>query len=221
MEEKEFLKRISSRLGRPTPQAPPPSPPRGVPEFHRASREAQAGLALRFKTELERVGGSVFLEQGSAAAMARLKALLEEWKPKRTLTWAKEEFKSWDLDWLFALPETSAWTAGAAQDAAYKERVLSADLGISCADFGIADTGSLLVSAGPGRPRAFSLAPSAHLALLKARQLVPDMGAALETFPIPPSALTFITGPSRTSDIENDSTIGVHGPASLTVIIEI
>jgi hypothetical protein len=79
--------------------------------------------------------------------------------------------------------------------------------------------GSLLVTAAPTRPRALSLLSSVHIALLFATQIRPTLGAAfalLEARDELPSGAHVITGPSRTSDIENDLTIGVHGPSAVT-----
>jgi len=65
-----------------------------------------------------------------------------------------------------------------------------------------------------------SLAPPTHLALARQGQLVPRLSDALSGLgKAPPSAVHFVTGPSRTSDIENDLSIGVHGPARVFVIV--
>jgi L-lactate dehydrogenase complex protein LldG len=66
------------------------------------------------------------------------------------------------------------------------------------------------------------LLPSVHIAVLFASQIRPDLGAAFEALAARsglPSAAHVITGPSRTSDIENDLTIGVHGPSAVTAIV--
>jgi L-lactate dehydrogenase complex protein LldG len=61
-----------------------------------------------------------------------------------------------------------------------------------------------------------------HVAMIRANQIVARMGEALEKLTrddVLASQLLFITGPSRTSDIENDLTIGVHGPAAVVVMM--
>jgi L-lactate dehydrogenase complex protein LldG len=98
-----------------------------------------------------------------------------------------------------------------------------ADLGISEADAAIAETGTLVFRHRPGQGRGISLLPPVHLALLRERDLVADLGVlfaglsseghALE------SALTFVTGPSRTADIEMVITQGVHGPRELHLLL--
>jgi L-lactate dehydrogenase complex protein LldG len=98
---------------------------------------------------------------------------------------------------------------------------MQCDLGVTSADFAVANTGTLVLCASPTRPRVASLAASSHLALVRLSSLVPRLGLAFEQIakrPSLPSSINCISGPSRTSDIENDATIGVHGPAQVTVI---
>jgi L-lactate dehydrogenase complex protein LldG len=221
MEEKEFLANIAARLGRPKPSGIRARLDRGVPAFHRGPEATREALASQFKAELEKVGGAVHIEAGRGAARGRVEQLLAEWQPRTMLSWAKSEFTDFDLDWLFELPSCRAWDKSLAEGEGYKRLVMGTDLGITSADFAIAQTGSLVLLASPGRPRALSLSPSSHLVILSAERLVPSMGEAFRGINEIPSSINFITGPSRTADIENDSTIGVHGPASVTVVLQL
>jgi hypothetical protein len=97
-------------------------------------------------------------------------------------------------------------------------------VGITSAAYGIADTGTIVVCSGEAGGRAESLLPPVHVALLKATDLVPglpDLFAALNRDRRfgQSSAVTFITGPSRTADIELTLTIGVHGPRQLFIVL--
>ena len=94
--------------------------------------------------------------------------------------------------------------------------------GATEADFGIAETGTVVEVSGPGRSRLASLLPEFHLVVLPVSRLRSGLGEVLseiESRGIPGAAVTLITGPSRTADIEQVLTIGVHGPARLHVVL--
>ncbi|MDR7416704.1 MAG: LUD domain-containing protein [Armatimonadota bacterium] len=96
-----------------------------------------------------------------------------------------------------------------------------ADAGLTGADWGIAETGSLVLLVGPAQDRLLSLLPPVHIALLPEDRIVADLDALFERLaPCDlPAALTFITGPSRTADIEQTLTPGVHGPGVVHVVL--
>jgi L-lactate dehydrogenase complex protein LldG len=88
----------------------------------------------------------------------------------------------------------------------------------------VAQTGSVLVSAPGAGGRALSVLPPHHVVLARQNQMVPDLGAALRAVQEKfkgrfPSFLSFISGPSRTGDIERILVLGAHGPKKLTVLL--
>ena len=87
---------------------------------------------------------------------------------------------------------------------------------------GVAETGTLLVRSGAEQPNVLHLLPEAHIAILDSATIVGSYEDALEILgqeKIWPRAATFITGPSRTADIEKTPQIGVHGPRQLHIIL--
>jgi L-lactate dehydrogenase complex protein LldG len=92
------------------------------------------------------------------------------------------------------------------------------DLAIAEAHYAIAATGTLAMVATPARPSSLTLLPPANLLLVDATRILPDMAAVIRA--LGPDTITrhrvaFITGPSRTADIEKMIVLGVHGPKHL------
>jgi L-lactate dehydrogenase complex protein LldG len=97
------------------------------------------------------------------------------------------------------------------------------DVGISTVQAAIAETGTLVLDSTRERHRLVSLVPPVHIAIVKASQIYRTLSEVLTLLrkdkEVSP-AVTFITGPSRTADIELTLAIGVHGPQELYVIID-
>ena len=95
--------------------------------------------------------------------------------------------------------------------------------GVTECDALIAQTGSVLVTSRSAGGRALSMLPPHHVVLARREQLVADLPAAFELLKEKyadnyPSMITFITGPSRTGDIERILVLGAHGPKKLTIL---
>ena len=103
------------------------------------------------------------------------------------------------------------------------EQLETCDAVLSSCALGIAETGTIVLDGGPGQGRrVLSLIPDTHLCIVRERQLVgsvPEGVAALEASILAGRALTFISGPSATSDIELSRVEGVHGPRNLVVLL--
>lgn len=93
--------------------------------------------------------------------------------------------------------------------------------GVACA---IAETGTLMVTSGARTPATASLLPETHIAVVRCSQIVPAMEEAWKLLRPDgvdgmPRAVNFISGPSRTADIEQTVTLGAHGPYRVHVIL--
>ena len=108
-------------------------------------------------------------------------------------------------------------------DAGYdKHELEKCDAGISECDALIAQTGSVLVTSRSAGGRALSCLPPHHVVIARREQLVSDLPAAIALVKEKyagnfPSMISFITGPSRTGDIERILVLGAHGPKRLTI----
>lgn len=224
MDRNAFLNRIAERLGRPRVLSAPRRDVVGVPEFYRAAPLGEGGtrdLTERFRVELEAVGGEVLIAPDLPAVHERLAEVLSRFGAERCVAWARAEFTGWELSRFFDGKLAAFGDPGLDGEEAFRRAALAADVGLTTVDFAVANTGTLVVSAAAGKPRVTSLLPTLHLALVRESQLVPRLGDALLAHDARalPSAVHCITGPSRTSDIENDLTIGVHGPAAVVAIV--
>jgi L-lactate dehydrogenase complex protein LldG len=101
---------------------------------------------------------------------------------------------------------------------------LEAQAGLTAAQWGIAETGTLVLESARERHRLASLLAPLHVALLPAGRLLGTLDEALAAVRGPDGApaartITFVTGPSRTADIELELVVGVHGPRDLHVVL--
>jgi len=100
----------------------------------------------------------------------------------------------------------------------------SCDAAITGCDALVAQTGSVLVTTASAGGRALSVLPPHHVVVARRSQVVPDLASGLQLVrklyaPNWPSFLSFITGPSRTGDIERILVLGAHGPKRLTIFL--
>ena len=103
-----------------------------------------------------------------------------------------------------------------------KHEMEQCDVGISECDALIAQTGTVLVTSRSAGGRALSCLPPHHVVIARREQLVADLPAAFALVKQRyganyPSMISFITGPSRTGDIERILVLGAHGPKKLTI----
>lgn len=96
--------------------------------------------------------------------------------------------------------------------------------GLTCCDALVAQTGSVLMTTRSAGGRVLSVLPPHHVVIARRDQLLPDLPSAFELLESKyganyPSLMGFITGPSRTGDIERILVLGAHGPKKLTVLL--
>lgn len=101
------------------------------------------------------------------------------------------------------------------------ETAFDADAALSVPAYGVAETGSFVLAASAGAPRLLSLAPPLHLCLLPVERLLGDLLDLLARYNAAslPAALTLVTGPSKTADIEMTLVTGAHGPTAEHVLL--
>jgi L-lactate dehydrogenase complex protein LldG len=94
-----------------------------------------------------------------------------------------------------------------------------ASIGVSEMEWGIANTGTLVQDAAAIEKRLVSTLPKIHIALVRTDNIVADLAALFTKIsPAQTNYMAFVSGPSRTADIERVLTIGVHGPERLVIV---
>jgi L-lactate dehydrogenase complex protein LldG len=191
-----------------------------IPETHGGALDAPSGtaapapspgvaLADRFVLEARALGVEVFVESSPDAVRDRLHALVAG---LLVLSWAPDR-----------LPyDCGAVLADALPGSAPRQDQARADVGVTACHGAIAETGSLALISGPGCSRTVSLLPPWHVAVVRHEDLfatMADFFQARHEAMARSANCTFVTGPSRTADIELSLTIGVHGPGKVAVIL--
>lgn len=115
-----------------------------------------------------------------------------------------------------------AWSGAGLEVRAREAR--DADLvGITGAYCAIAETGTLVTVSGLRTPATLSLLPETHVAVVRASRIVRGMEEAWQLMRselgVPPRAVNFISGPSRSADIEQTVTLGAHGPYRVHIVL--
>lgn len=216
------MARVSTQLGRARSTAVTDAISTGISP-PRPQSTTQADLIAQFTSELAKVGGATQHARSSAELELALIEFIQASGARNLVGFGKSTFARFGFERLWREFPAHCWERGSEGCAAnFRARVAAADIGLSIADLGVAASGSMLFLCSADRPRSVTLLPRSHVAILTADSIVPDLASALETLAArvaPPSSALFITGPSRTSDIENDLTLGVHGPAAVTVFL--
>ena len=185
------------------------------------SRRSFPDPAARFAESLEKVKGEVHQVENLEAAWRKVGELFDDLSPKQVVSdggtpVAPEAFR-------LLFPEVQ-WhhTAGAAAGdlAGWKKICAGADVGISGADAALAETGTVVLNSGSDRSRLVTLLPPVHLALVPTGHLYTDLFTWIAAREGPlPAAVTLVSGPSKTADIEQTLAVGVHGPKRFIVVL--
>jgi L-lactate dehydrogenase complex protein LldG len=209
------LERVSAALGRTGPLLEPPVPPKideplarlvhtdiGLPElFAKRAAEMKMAVAAIYAEELMGKLIQFLRDNGCRKIALPVSKLLEGLDVGNQLSAAGFEVKRWDAMTL--------------------DELYDYDCGVTDVTYAVAETGSLVIRGSAGHGRALSLVPPIHVAVLEPKNFVPDLIDLFErlTKDGDPTSVTLITGPSKTSDIEMNLVVGVHGPCKVQLFI--
>jgi L-lactate dehydrogenase complex protein LldG len=204
----EVLNGIRTALGSGPGELAPLVPPTArVPARVPGSVDDEITMLL---DEISKLGGRTRRLDTDGFKDALVELIQIETIRKATL-WQTAEFQALGVSEILASLGVEIVSSHAGKDA-----LARCDLGVTGVDMALPETGTLVLRASPERSRAVSLLPRVHLALVRPSSLRADLATVLREMRAEPYAV-FVTGPSRTADIELTVTIGVHGPQVLHV----
>jgi len=187
----------------------------------------RAALIVSFVREAQAGGTEVFQPGTPDRAEETLIDLLKQ-AGQQAITWSDEDLLVYHIRELLLRANVTRHVPNLAREPMLRrQRWQNLDgirVGLTGALAGVADTGSIVIQSGAHQSRAASLLPETHIALLPADRLYPTMASFFvahspQELTAHSSNLVFITGPSRTADIEMIITRGVHGPKRLCVVL--
>lgn len=216
-----FLARVRAALGAagsaPRAQAPPLPPP--IDESLVRLCGLGDDLVARFSKGAAAVGMQVHAstQRELGACLAALVSRIGTRLPRRVAVSVADDSLTQEIrQGLHAAGCVSCdWGQAPGLDAQF-----DADIGITDADAGLAETGTIIVRSDHSRSRGTFLVPPVHIAILRTSRILPDMLDFWGEFSGPmPTSMVFITGPSKTADIEGILITGVHGPGAVHVVL--
>ncbi len=189
-------------------------------------------LADRFESELRSLDCKAYRASTSSVLEEILRSIFDQ-KQARSAVLSRnpilgqlqvaQTIGSWGM-------RVGLWPAGGPSQPeapSFREECFAADIGITGADFALAETGSLVLTSFTEGSQLSSLAPPVHIALYRRSQIRGSLDEVLQNLPVstdpgrasPARSVVFVTGPSRTADIEQILVRGVHGPREVHAIL--
>jgi L-lactate dehydrogenase complex protein LldG len=209
MSRDAILHRVRTALGRGAGQAIPAAPPARI-RIPETTEEARIASML---ARVEALAGEAVRVATPAAARAWVAAAIE----------GKQAVAS-NAPFLAecGIPELPGVRCGLRVESELRRLCAIAGVGITSADYALADTGTLVMLSSPREARLISLLPPAHIAVVPSSRILSGLDELFDAVPLPAeqtSSMVLITGPSRTADIEQILVRGVHGPGKIAVVV--
>jgi L-lactate dehydrogenase complex protein LldG len=188
-----------------------------------------------FEAELQKVAGCTYRAANSAEfdeilhkilSDRQAKAVVYSRNPILAAVGLRAKLAAWGVT-AESWPEHGADETDLSAAKSFREKAFAAEVGISGVEFVLAESGTVVVTSQSEGAQLGSLAPPTHIALYRRSQAVASLEEVLDRLPVPtdPSqpmpgrSVVFITGPSRTADIEQILIRGVHGPKEVHAIL--
>ena len=212
---------VRSALGRSVTLLPAPL----EPFVERSEIGDGSGLTARFIQEATGVRAQVHRVSDERQIVGKIAELCASQNGEVAISRA-ELFREMDLPGNLVARGLSIFADHEADHERLTARLAKCGVGVTAADYAIAETGTLVLSSDEQNALLVSLLPPIHIAVVRSEQMIASIDQAISrinnermTRADPTRSISMITGPSRTSDVELVLSIGVHGPKELHVII--
>ena len=238
--QSDFIASVRRALDRPGPESVEPLSPRAgdgleelearAVEVNQRLKESRAGLVSRLAETAALRGWNVHRASSGEAAVGVVVDVAASVGAKRIARSGQDVFSEIPLDEASGTAGLGVSVAvmGESRDRAQVRRnIIASDVGVTGVDYAVAETGSVVVVPRAGLSRLVSLVPPVHIALVRPGDVVESLDDVFLLRRLEYSRnsgdmgsyLNFITGPSRTADIEQTIVIGVHGPKEVHMVL--
>ncbi len=176
----------------------------------------------RFKEEVEKIGGRAWIAKDMEDAKSKVISVLRRENTKKVILWESRLLKDMDLFHILETEQIQSILPSQIYKGDRKalfNELSEADTGITECLYGISENGSVVLESRKGMERITSLIPPHHIAILPSSRIVESINEVFKDKRCVDSCMTFISGPSKTADIELTLILGIHGPKSLDIII--
>jgi L-lactate dehydrogenase complex protein LldG len=220
--QEAFMNNIAKRLNRPRVTEKPVHPFRGAPDFWNAFEWSVEERIERFSENFKNAGAHVVRLADTDQVKGFIFDKARELGAKYIIRQNEKDHEELGLESGLPDARVSVWNSDPEDN--WKARAAEADMGIVTADFAAAYTGTVMVKSSAFKGRSVSLLPTVLIAIIPVERLKTRLGEVLPSFDEAgrenlPAGIHFISGPSRSADIENDLTIGVHGPGVVYALL--
>jgi len=166
----------------------------------------------------------------AAALVELVREKAPEWGDQKTVVaWKHPLIESLNLPGIFSEQGVPVFFADLQKTDAdtLRRQIIDSYIGITSADFCMADTATLVMRTRPGQARSVSLVPSIHVAVIELSRVIASLKELYALLKWDPqeskegltNCMTFVTGPSKTADIEATMVHGAHGPREVYVFV--
>lgn len=222
MKEEQFFAHIANRLNRQRITKAPAHPFRGAPDFWLAYELSEEKRIELFMNNWTSMGGHTQRFSDLTSLCNYIEDMAQTMKAKYMIRFDHPLLNEMNMEQNLPDVEMTVWNERAGEELLVK--AAGADIGIAVVHYAIAHTGTVVALSAAEQGRSVSLLPTVFIAVLRASDIKTKMGEVMTDLTRRfgnqlPAGVHFISGPSRSADIENDLTIGVHGPGIVHALI--